>query len=155
MNLKPLLLLFFVASFFSAQAQSLDRIKIKETYKDKVLSLVLLDLEISYRLKFEWDKVKYGSTIINADIPNLKLDLAMELILQGTELGFSFQEPRTVLIHKKAAQPKSLSLAPEKFDFTIKGRLIVGTISSIKKSCSSKFPKILVNATTIKSSLGW
>ena len=53
-NILIVCFLFFCIPLINAQ-QSKD-IKIKGSFQNQSLSLVLFDLEINYRLKFEYDK---------------------------------------------------------------------------------------------------
>ena len=121
MSWKNLLIILFCFAGPALWGQSMDKLKIKENYKRKKLSLVILDLEINYRLKFEWDRSTYGDLLITCEIPNMGINEAMQIILQGTRLGHSLKEPRTVVIEKQVELPSFASGEPEKFDFTLKG----------------------------------
>ena len=66
---------------FGVTAQSIEDLKIKGSYTDKPLALVFLDLEINYRLKFEFEEADIKDIYITQTFSRTKIVSAFRLIL--------------------------------------------------------------------------
>lgn len=121
-SIKIIALLFCVASL---QAQ--DRIdkKIKFSYDNTPLDLVLLDLKINERLEFEFDEKEAEGIHISKAIPRLPLDEAMGELLAGTGLSYRLQPPSKVVVFKNENQYRPAfapsEYQPKQFDLTVSG----------------------------------
>ncbi|MEZ4849154.1 MAG: TonB-dependent receptor [Bacteroidia bacterium] len=121
--------IFLIAFTHELVAQGVFDQKIKTRYYEEPLSLVLINLEINYQIKFEYDKEKARKTMISTRIINLPIKEAMAVMLQGTGLGFELKAPNTIVISKDLELPgekledvlKPSELEPERTDFTASG----------------------------------
>ena len=80
-----LIFCFFIFNLIVLNAQTPDNIKIKGSFQDKSLSIVLLELEIDHRLKFEYDETLVEGIQVTTSFRKASLDYAMKKILEGTE----------------------------------------------------------------------
>ena len=123
---QSLLHLFLVLGSFTTFGQSLDKIKVKETYKEQLLILVLGDLEVKYRLKFQYDAEQIRPIRVSAHIYHLPLKDALRLILQDTGLGYEFKDNRTIAIITKKDEKLTVETTkeiPTQFNFKITGQI--------------------------------
>lgn len=118
-----LLLTLILAWSPELAAQEKVKIKIKGNYSDRALDLVLLDLEINYRIKFEYPKDLLEGKRITAVFPKTSLQNGLRLILMGTGLSFEQKTPRLIQIKEaQMEEPLALSdLKPTRQNFTLKG----------------------------------
>ena len=73
----PLILLYLLGTALpSAYAQQLSATKIKGDFKNKALDLVLLELEINYRLQFEYEEPIIQDIKINQSFKKSKSGFA-------------------------------------------------------------------------------
>lgn len=117
--------LLLLSCFFlnSIQAQNIEDIKIKGSYTNESLALVLLDIEINHRLTFEFEKKALEGIIVTQQFRKTRLKDAMSFLLHDTGLTFSLKAPRTVVISKDDQinnQEKEILVATS-FDFTLSG----------------------------------
>ena len=107
-------------------AQSLERIRIKEIYFDKPLALVLLDLEIDHHLKFDVDDALIDGISVTASIKKLSINETLSVILQGTGLSFQVEEDRTIQIFERLKIPETVvrKRTPRRIDLTISGVVV-------------------------------
>lgn len=117
--------LLLLSCFFlnSIQAQNIEDIKIKGSYTNESLALVLLDMEINHRLTFEFEKKALEGIIVTQQFRKTRLKDAMSFLLHDTGLTFSLKAPRTVVISKDDQinnQEKEILVATS-FDFTLSG----------------------------------
>ncbi len=113
--------LFFCIPLLNAQ--ELENIEIKGSFENKPLSLVLLDLEIRYKLNFEYDEQLIEDIRITAFFGKSSLDFGMSKILENTKLGFDIKTGRTIALFPKTDTPKVdwLNVAPSRKDFKASG----------------------------------
>lgn len=113
--------LFFCIPLLNAQ-QSKD-IKIKGSFQNEPLDLVLLDLKINHRLKFEYDEKLIEGIHVTTSFKKSSLDFGMKKILEGTNLDFEIKPSRTVALFPKAETPKVewSNVVPTRKDFKVSG----------------------------------
>ncbi len=123
--LKGMLCLFFLLLTPYLFSQERVKLKVKGSYNDQPLSLVLLDLEINYRLKFEYGDLNIEEVVVNQSFGKLPLKEAMTLILQGTGFTFDLQDNNTIHILAEPPSQQEVSkhslYQPEQTNFTING----------------------------------
>ncbi len=144
-RLSTLFLLVILSGSGALLGQSNKAIKIKGNYTDRSLDLVLLDLEINYRLSFEYAESMVKGKRITANFPKTSLDNGLTLILAGTGLSFDKQGPRKIVI-KEATIGQELVQAdrdPTRQNFTIKG-----VIKDQNSGETLPFANIIVEGTT-------
>ena len=90
-DLKKNYYVFIILFLFPilSQAQPKKEIIVKGFYDDRLLDLVIMDLEIKHRLTFEYDKADIKEIRISARIDRIPLSSAMKIILHETGLDFS------------------------------------------------------------------
>ena len=98
---------FFIFNIIVLSAQTPDNIKIKGSFQDKSLSIVLLDLEIEHRLKFEYDETLVEGVQVTTSFRKASLDYAMKKILEGTGIDFEIIAPRSIRLFLKTQTPKT------------------------------------------------
>lgn len=119
-------LFFCVCSAPFALGQTLDKTRIQFRYQEKPMDLVLLDLEIKYRIKFEYEPSEIKDVLVTAFSPKLPLPDALKILFKGTDIQFEFAEPRIVKLSLGAPEEQETIQAyseqePEQFNFTISG----------------------------------
>lgn len=140
-------LVFFLLFFLGviAEAQSPSDIKIKGSFQDEPLDLVLLNLKISHRLVFEYEKKLVEDIRISTSFRKASLDYAMKKILEGTGIDFELKAPRTVILFPKAEKPKIdwSNVAPSRKDFNVSG-----VVKDKKTGETLPFSNVLIKGTT-------
>ena len=113
--------LFFCIPLLNAQ-QSKD-IKIKGSFQNQSLPLVLLDLEIKFRLKFEYDEALIEDIYISTSFGKSSLEFGMKKILEHTDIDFEIKRERTIALFPKTKTPKVdwSKVAPTRKDFKVSG----------------------------------
>ena len=147
-KLLPCLWLCFIS--LGLNAQSIQDLKIKGSYTDKPLSLVFLDLEINYRLKFEFEEEEIKDIYITQTFSKTKIESAFRLLLSGTGLGFELRDPRTVLIFEERVKPQEVSSGqaePSRSDFTI-----TGVVKDQTSGETLPFASVILEGTTVGTS---
>jgi len=122
--MKPILIgcfLFFCIPLINAQ-QSKD-IKIKGSFQDRPLSLVLLHLKINYGLSFEYEEKLIEDIRITTFFKKSSLDFGMKKILEDTNLNFEIKSAKTIALFLKSETPKVdwSTVVPTRKDFNISG----------------------------------
>lgn len=122
-------IIFALAVFgsFILSAQEKDDIKVSGNFQDKELSLVLLDLNINYRIQFEYDPADIKGIKISKSFGKLPLQDALSVLFSGTGLQFSIEPGRKVklvkggpeTLQKQRLEPSTHE--PEQKDFTLQG----------------------------------
>lgn len=125
--------------------QSTKAVKIKGNYTDRSLDLVLLDLEINYRLTFEYPESLVKGKRVTAIFPKTNLDNGLALILSGTGLDFEMEGPRKILIKEATIGPDLVKadMDPTRQNFTLKG-----VIKDQNTGETLPFANIIVEGTT-------
>jgi len=144
LSISLLVLLSILVGPITVQAQASKKIKIKGNYTDRSLDLVLLDLEINYRLSFEYPKELVEGKRITAVFPKTNIDNGLALILLGTGLSFEWKGTRQIAI-KEASLEQEIAKAdrqPTRQNFTIKG-----VIKDQNSGETLPFANVLVNGT--------
>ena len=125
LSLRCILILFAVLLFQNLAAQELDNTKIKADYTNKSLDLVLVDLKINYRLKFDYEAAAIEGIEISQYFRKLPVRDAMKTILSGTGLAFKIIPPRTIQIYEGEQSNETIisaaTMQPEKTNFNING----------------------------------
>jgi len=113
--------LFFCIPLLNAQ-QSKD-IKIKGSFQNQSLPLVLLNLKIDYRLKFEYDEALIEDIYISTSFGKSSLEFGMKKILEHTDIDFEIKRERTIALFPKTKTPKVdwSKVAPTRKDFKVSG----------------------------------
>lgn len=144
LSISLLVFLSLLASSISLQAQASKKIKIKGNYTDRSLDLVLLDLEINYRLSFEYPKELVEGKRITAVFPKTTIDNGLALILLGTGLSFEWKGPRQISIQEATFEEEiaKTDRQPTRQNFTIKG-----VIKDQNSGETLPFANVLVNGT--------
>jgi len=138
-------LLFFFFGFTLLNAQDEKELKIKETFRDKPLILVLGDLRDRYRLKFQYEKGLIDDVRITTSFGKSSLSEAMKRILQGSNIEFEIKSSRVVTLFPKSEKPKIdwSKVAPTRSNFTI-----IGIVKDKKTGETLPFANVLVSGTT-------
>ncbi len=97
---------FFISNITVLSAQTPDKIKIKGSFQDESLSLVMLELRINHRLKFEYEESLIKGIQVTTFFKKASLDYAMKKILEGTEIDFEITAPRSIRLFPKTQKPK-------------------------------------------------
>ena len=96
---------FFIFNITVLSAQTLDKIKIDDSFQDKSLGIVLLELNISHQLQFEYDETLIEGIRVTTSFRKASLDYAMKKILEGTEIDFEITAPRSIRLFHKSQKP--------------------------------------------------
>lgn len=141
--MRIILTLCCLLCFSVSQAQN--TVKIRGSYQDKSLELVLLDLKINYRLEFEYDEDLIKDIRISAAISRSPIEEAMQVLLAGTSLGFEVTGERTVRIFERHMEPTAVAEAadtPTRTNITVSG-----TIRDQQNGETLPFASVLVEGT--------
>lgn len=119
--------------------------KVTGSYQDKSLFLVIVDLEASTGLTFEYDDKEIENIKVSTSFRKMNLDIALKLILNNSGLMHEFTSPSTVIIKKDTGKIEYEAAAkkPTDFDFTLKG-----TIKDAKSGESLPFASITIYGST-------
>lgn len=152
MNLFRQTIILLVVTWTSlAQAQDIDKLKINANYQDKTLNLVLLDLELAHRLKFEYDKSLIENISVTQYFRKLPLSDGLALLLRGTGLSFELIPPKTVRLFKgeiiDPVKTKASVFQPKSRDFNLNG-----IIKDANSGETLPFATVLVKGTNIGAS---
>ena len=103
--------------------QNFEETKINVEYLNKPLDLVLLDLELKYRIKFEVDASLIEDRAVTGVFKRISLDDALTEILAGSGLQFELAEGRLIKLYQGRANHLREGKAdkPRKFDFNLSG----------------------------------
>ncbi|MEM9837333.1 MAG: TonB-dependent receptor [Bacteroidota bacterium] len=104
--------------------QNSDKVLINGDYDNKLLDLVFLDLEIGYRLVFEFEEEHIEGIRVSTYFRKVPVELAMAKILEGTGLSFELKGPRTVSVFPAYFRPQVADVSevePTQRDFTVTG----------------------------------
>ncbi|MFK7981056.1 MAG: TonB-dependent receptor, partial [Saprospiraceae bacterium] len=146
-----LIMLFACLAHGAANAQNMSNTKIKGDYQNKSLDLVLLDLEINYRLQFDYEEDEIQDIIINQSFGKLPLADAMKVILSGTGLAYETIPPKTVRVFKGTLTKKE-SVSPSSHQPLKKNFTLNGTIKDANTGETLPFSTIQVRGTSIGAS---
>ena len=125
-------------------------LKIKGNYKDKPLDLVILDLNINYRLQFEY-QVDLKEIIINKSFGKLPLSDGLKLLLQGTGLSFEIVEERLIRLFE-GELPQQNDQIPSNDQPTKANFIINGSIKDANSGESLPFASVVIKNTIIGAS---
>lgn len=136
---------FLVISSALLVAQSITDMKVKGDFQDEPLDLVILNLEIDYRLDFKYKKSLTKDIDVTTFFKNLPIDLALSQILEGTQLDFELQAPRTIVLFPKEEKPKIdwSKVKPTRKDFNVSG-----IVKDEKTGETLPFATVMVTGTT-------
>lgn len=117
-----------ISSQLHAQEQAEPPVRINKSFNDISLRLALLELKMEYGLAFQYeDEIVDGIRISKVNIRRLPLPIAMQMLLNGTGLGFSIIDSKQVLIDQKENIVEEVvqvsSHNPEKRNFTLRGTI--------------------------------
>lgn len=127
-----------------SHAQPKKEIIIKGYYEDKLLDLVIMELEINQRLTFEYDKADIEDVRITARVDRVPLSSAMKIILHETGLGFTI-DGKTVKIFKEEKQTfEAIEVEPTRKNFKI-----TGIIQDVESGETLPFATVLVKGTAV------
>lgn len=118
--------------------------KITKSYDDKRLILVFIELEADHRLKFEYNSAQIKGIKVTTSFRKVNLDVALQLILNGTGLTHEFKDPKTIIIKEDTGKIEYEVAAkkPTKSDFTLKG-----TIKDASSGETLPFANVIVRGT--------
>ncbi|MFK7946635.1 MAG: TonB-dependent receptor [Saprospiraceae bacterium] len=132
-----IILLFLVPTL--SQAQPKKDIIVKGFYEDRLLDLVIMDLEIKHRLTFEYEKTDIKNVRITARVDRIPLHSAMKIILHNTDLDFSIDGKTVKLFPKEEQTYEAVDVEPIRSDFKI-----TGIIQDVESGESLPFATVLV-----------
>lgn len=122
-----------------SQAQPEKEIIVKGFYEDRLLDLVIMDLEIKHRLTFEYEKADIKDVRITARVDRVPLSSAMKIILHETNLDFSI-DGKTVKIFQKVEKPyEAVEVEPTRSNFKI-----TGVIQDVESGETLPFATVMV-----------
>ena len=118
-----LIALFLSFSVAGLAQQEAEDIKVSGNFKDKSMFLVFAILEVDAQIKFEYEEEDIKDLKVTALFKKLPLNVAMEIILNNTDLAFEYKAPRTVVIieNKDKKKHEAAASKPKDFNFTLKG----------------------------------
>ena len=96
-----LVVLAFLSLPLLLSAQKVLEKKVKFSYENKALDMVLFDIEIAHQVKFEYQKADIKDVRIDQYVPKMALEEAMRQLLQGTGIQFQFKSPNIFQLSKK------------------------------------------------------
>lgn len=131
---------------FFTLGQAQHSIKVRGSYQDKPLELVLLDLKINHRLTFEFEEDQIQDIRVSASFSRTPLDEAMQILLVGTPLGFEITGERTIRIFERSGEVTAVVAAathPTRQNITVSG-----TIRDQASGETLPFASVLVEGTT-------
>ena len=143
-----LILLYLISATNVMAAQDFSDKKIKLSFDDTALDLVLLDLKISHNLKVEYDEKAVQGIRVTKSLPKLPLGEAMTMLLQGTGLSYELKPPATVVIFKNKNYGKP-SYAPSGLQPTLFNLTVSGTVKDAESGETLPFANLLVVGTGI------
>ncbi len=144
MKFKLTLLCLCLWGFTALSAQDMAKIKLKGNYQNKLLDLVMLDLEINYRLRFKYDRALTEDVRITASFGKLPLEDALTQLFKNTKIGFELEAPRTIVLIPKTEMSEMdwSKVEPTRRDFTLKG-----IVKDSKSGESLPFASVMVKGT--------
>lgn len=149
MSTRLLFLTLLCCCFYFAGAQDIAKRKIKATYTNKSLDLVLLDLKIHYRLNFVYNPEDIKEVVVKANLPNLPLAEAMKVLLYGSNLDFEITAPNNVSLFKKgAARPQKLPEEPVVYIPVQRNFTLSGVVKDQSTGETLPFANVLIAGTT-------
>ena len=105
--------------------QDLAQKKIKIDYQDKPVYLILLDLEINYKLKFVYDKELIdGKRIDDVVTGNWPIEKVLNVLFDGTGIGYRLEDSDTVYLFNTSDKEEvilSSGKEPKRSDLTASG----------------------------------
>lgn len=119
-------ILIFCGFIFSLGAQNLADIKVKGQYQEESLNLVLLNLELNYRLKFDYTDEIDLDVKITTSFNKIRLADALTQIFIDLPIGFEWGSGRTIHLMPKTTRNNPLVVAPsihepERTNFSLTG----------------------------------
>ena len=126
MKRKTTLVVLALLSFpLLLSAQKVLEKKVKFSYENKALDMVLFDIEIAHQVKFEYQKADIKDVRIDQYVPKMALEEAMRQLLQGTGIQFQFKSPNIFQLSKKTFVKNTALTAskeqPTRTNFTLSG----------------------------------
>ncbi len=120
---SKLIYICFMLGFTSIQAQTPSTIKISGNFNNEPLNLVLLRLEIDFKLQFEYEEDLVKDIRTNVTFNKSSLDFALKNILEGTDIDFEIKPPDTIFLFAKTNDPRSVwsKVNPTRHNFNISG----------------------------------
>lgn len=98
-RIRLIFLSFTILLIHQIFGQDLAQKKIKIDYQDKPVYLILLDLEINYKLKFVYDKELIdGKRIDDVVTGNWPIEKVLNVLFDGTGIGYRLEDPDTVYL---------------------------------------------------------
>lgn len=125
-----------------AQAQPNKEVIVKGYYEDRLLDLIIMELEINYRLKFEYEKSDIEDVRITARIDRVPLSSAMKIILHETGLGYSIDGKNIKIFKEEKRLYESVDVEPTRSDFKI-----TGIVRDVESGESLPFATVFVKGT--------
>ncbi|MEM1124675.1 MAG: carboxypeptidase-like regulatory domain-containing protein, partial [Bacteroidota bacterium] len=144
--LKKLFWLLLLLNVVNLHAQNKRDITVDKHVKNKQLSLVLLDLSINNRLRFDYSKDLVSDVLVSANISKQPIETALTLLLRETDLSFQWTGERTILINKGPRIPSMVHRpikSPKRKDFELSGVIKDATTGE-----TLPFAEILIGGTT-------
>ena len=104
-------------------AQNSDGLKIKGSFQDEPLNLVILNLEINYGLKFMYDKKLAKDIRITTSFSKATLDDALDKIFTHTNIDYEIRPSRTILLFTRNEKQDRIEtgINPSRYDLTVSG----------------------------------
>lgn len=98
-RIRLIFLSFTILLIHPIFGQDLAQKKIKIDYQDKPVYLILLDLEINYKLNFVYDKELIdGKRIDDVVTGNWPIEKVLNVLFDGTGIGYRLEDPDTVYL---------------------------------------------------------
>ena len=104
--MKSILIFWFsIFNIIVLSAQTPEKIKIKGSFQDEPLSLVMVKLRIDHQIQFEYDETLVEDIHVTTSFKKASLDYAMKKILEGTKIDFEITAPRSIRLFPKTQKP--------------------------------------------------
>ncbi|MCB0685521.1 MAG: TonB-dependent receptor, partial [Saprospiraceae bacterium] len=124
--MRGIILVIMLIVFVSkVSAQTLDDLRINGDYEDRPLHLVLLDLELNYRLEFKFEKDDLRDFRITHSFRRAHLNEVLDILLSGTGFNYKVATGRTISLFRQTAENMVMAsqstVAPTRQKFTASG----------------------------------
>ena len=128
-------------------------VRLKVSYQDKPLSLVLLDLNIKYGLQFDYEESDIESISISKSLNKLPLSEGLTQLLSGSGLGFRVKSGRRVLLFRNSAAAIADAVPVRSNDEPTRFKInVAGVVKDRTTGERLPFASVLVKGTLIGTS---
>lgn len=132
------IILHFVPATILLYSQEPDEILISVSYQDVPLKDVIVDLETKYSLKFSYVDQLINRVTITAQINNMNLDDALNIIFVKTDISFKLMRQRQIVLYKDEFKKKDID----------RHGTIIGIIIDEKSSEALSYVNVIIDSSS-------